>query len=89
MWCYSHPLEGKVSTRLMFVSGAALGAGMGLILAPREGYKMRRVIRRKASQARLRAEKLGNGISKSVYRVRAKIGKPRTYFRWAARVICA
>jgi gas vesicle protein len=73
----------------MFLTAAALGAGMGLLFAPHNGRKMRRVIRHRASEARLRAEKLGHGISEGAHWVGATIGQPRRYFRWAARAIGA
>jgi gas vesicle protein len=69
----------------LFISGAALGAGMGLLFAPHQGRKMRRVIRHRASDARYRAEKLGSDISESAHRVRAMAGDTRRYFKRAAR----
>lgn len=76
-----------MTRKLMFIGGAALGAGMGLLFAPHNGRKMRRVIRHRASDVRLRAEKLGDGISEGAHRVRSMAGETRRYFKRAARAI--
>ncbi len=73
----------------MFISGAALGAGMGLLFAPHKGRKMRRVIRHRALEVRLRAEKLGDGISEGAHRVRTIAVEPLRYVRRAARAMGA
>jgi len=71
----------------MFISGAALGAGVGLLFAPHNGRKMRRVIRHRATDARLRAENVGSEISEGAHRVRAMAGQTRRYIKRAARAM--
>ena len=76
-----------MSRLVMFVTAAAAGAGVGLLFAPHNGRKMRRIIRHKAAGARLRAEKLGDAVANRAHWVETTIGQPGRYLKQAGRAL--
>ena len=64
----------------MIAGGAVLGAGLGILFAPKAGVKTRRDIGRYAKKAQVQATRLGRSIQSGVQEVmnRGKqLGQPR------------
>ena len=50
----------------LFVGGAAIGAGLGLLFAPWSGAESRRIMARQAKRAQLQATRVGRRIKRGI-----------------------
>jgi len=75
--------QGKQATKFaaMIAGGAVVGAGLGLLLAPKPGVETRRDIGRYAKKAQLQALRMGRTVQsgvKEIIRTEDEIAKDET-----------